>query len=79
MVPLVRAETILCFPLDTNPGWSTEGDWAFLVVRSMAEESREEHGLPPVVSWRGVLRRFAYRRVPVPSPPQEGRRCARAP
>ncbi|MBN2269586.1 MAG: hypothetical protein JXN61_03175 [Sedimentisphaerales bacterium] len=22
-------ETVVCFPLDTDPGWSTEGEWAF--------------------------------------------------
>ena len=25
----VEAEVIVCFPLDTDPGWSTEGQWAF--------------------------------------------------
>ncbi|MHC4387306.1 MAG: S8 family serine peptidase [Planctomycetota bacterium] len=28
-VPSVWAETIVCFPLDTDPGWSTEAQWAF--------------------------------------------------
>jgi len=25
----VQAVTIVCFPLDTNPGWSTQGQWSF--------------------------------------------------
>jgi hypothetical protein len=27
--PQVRAEQFVSFPLDTNPGWNTEGQWAF--------------------------------------------------
>jgi hypothetical protein len=27
--PQVRAEQFVYFPLDTNPGWTTEGQWAF--------------------------------------------------
>ncbi len=25
----VQAVTIVCFPMDTNPGWSTQGKWSF--------------------------------------------------
>ncbi len=25
----VQADVIVCFPMDTNPGWSTQGQWSF--------------------------------------------------
>lgn len=28
-VPDAEADVIVCFPLDTDPAWSTEGQWAF--------------------------------------------------
>ncbi|MHC4676045.1 MAG: BACON domain-containing protein, partial [Planctomycetota bacterium] len=28
-VPSVLADTVVCFPLDTDPGWSIEAQWAF--------------------------------------------------
>jgi hypothetical protein len=27
--PQLKADTIQCFNLDTNPGWTTQGQWAF--------------------------------------------------
>jgi hypothetical protein len=44
----IQAEQIIYFPLDTNPGWTTEGYWAFGVL--LGEETfMEKNWFRPVL------------------------------